>query len=387
MKVLSFSYCFPNSSNKNWGIFVFQRLSALAHFQDFKVCSPVPWFPLLKSGDRGKKNEQEMWEGLETHRPRFFYIPGFLKNQDAGFYAKGIRKWLLNLCEEWKPDILDAHFVWPDGVGVSLLAQELGIPYVITLRGKLYECIKISSQKKQCARALKNAAAIISVSGLMAEEALKLGVDKDRIHIIPNGVDKDTFFIQDKVQCRKILDLPLDKRLLVTVAHLGHRKGHHEVIQALAGLPEDVCLILVGGAAQGGTPEKLRAVAVEAGVEHRLILPGPQPYGRVPLYFCAADASVLASYREGCPNAVLESLACGTPVVASNVGAVRDILPDPAAGRVVPPRQVEPLKKALADVLNTGWNPEEVINSSRVRSWKQVAETVNKVFEDIQENR
>jgi glycosyltransferase involved in cell wall biosynthesis len=383
MKILSFSYCFPNHTNKNWGVFVFQRIAGVAKIEDIKVCSPVPWFPLLTPGKSINGNEKEILNGLEIHRPHFFYTPKVFKNYDARFYARGIRTWFLKLCNEWKPDILDAHFVWPDGVGVSLLARELGIPYVITLRGKLYECLKIPSQTKQCADALKNAAAVISVSGLMAEEALRLGVDKDRIHIIPNGVDKDTFFIQDKVQCRKALDLPLDKRLLVTIAHLGHRKGHHEVIQALAGLPEDVCLILVGGAAQGGTPEKLRAVAVEAGVEHRLILPGPQPYKRVPLYFCAADASVLASYREGCPNAVLESLACGTPVVASDVGAVRDILPDPAAGRIVPPRSVESLKDAITDVLGHEWIPENVVKSSRIRSWSQVAEEVQKVFKDL----
>jgi len=113
---------------------------------------------------------------------------------------------------------------------------------------------------------------------------------------------------------------------------------------------------------------------------------GPQPYDRVPLYFCAADASVLASYREGCPNAVLESLACGTPVEARDVGAVQDILPVPDAGRIVPPRSVEPLKDDIADVRSHEWNPEHVVKSSNVKSWSQVAEEVQKVFKDILEN-
>ncbi len=169
-------------------------------------------------------------------------------------------------------------------------------------------------------------------------------------------------------------------RLLVTVAHLGHRKGHHEAIRALAGLPADIRLVIVGGPAQGGTAEQLREVARQAGVEQRLILPGPQPYEKVPLYFAAADASVLASYREGCPNAVLESLACGTPVVATDVGAVPDILPVPAAGRIVPAEQVEPLRAALAEVLDTNWNAEEVVAQSGVRSWDEVAGEVQRVF-------
>ncbi|MFA5904975.1 MAG: glycosyltransferase [Desulfobacula sp.] len=383
MKILSFSYCFPNPANKNWGIFVFQRIAALSRLEDLKMCSPVPWFPFIGQDIKNENPENKLWNGLEVHRPKFFYIPGVFKNSDAWFYAKGLKKWVSELCRQWRPDLLDAHFVWPDGVGVSLIARELGIPYTITLRGKLYECIKIESQKRQCSHALKNAAAVISVSGLLAQEAIKLGAAEDQVHIIPNGVDKSIFFIKDKQACRQALGLPLDKKILVTVAHLGHRKGHHEVIRALAALPEDTRLVLVGGSAQGGTRDELKTLAASVGVEDRLIFTGPQPYDRVSQYFSAADASVLASYREGCPNAVLESLACGTPVVASDVGAVPDILPVPDAGRIVPSRQVESLKNALSEVLNRDWCPETVLAKSRVRSWDEVAEDVQKVFENI----
>lgn len=360
---------------------MFQRISALARLESVKVCSPVPWFPFLAGKQAG--DVQENWNGLEVFRPKFFYTPKILKNQDARFYATGIKDYVADLCRDWRPDILDAHFVWPDGVGVSLIARKLGIPYVITLRGKLYECIKVASQKQQCADALKNAAAVISVSGWMADEAIQLGVNKDRIFIIPNGVDKDIFQIRDKKACRRELGLPLDKRLLVTVAHLGHRKGHHEVIQALAGLPEDVFLILVGGAAQDGSPETIMKVAKSFGVENRVMLAGPQPYEQVARYFSASDASVLASYREGCPNAVLESLACGTPVVATDVGAVRDILPVPDAGCIVPRKQAGPLRDAIKEVLSGKWEPERVLLQSKVRSWDQVALEAESVFQKI----
>jgi len=380
MRVLSFSYCFPNRVNPTWGVFIAQRLAALSQREKLQVCSPVPWFPVLSArrGDPGPAKES--WNGLKVYRPRFFYFPGVFKNHDARFYAWGLSRWLRKFCQFWRPDVLDAHFVWPDGVGVALLAKELKIPYIITLRGKLYECLPISSQREQCATALQRASAVISVSGQLAEEARKLGVSDDRLVIIPNGIDRDYFHSRDKRTCRKELGLPVDGRLLVTVAHLGHRKGHHEVIRALAGLPDDVRLVIVGGPAQGGTPEMLRAVAMEVGVEDRLILPGHQPYEKVPIYFSAADASVLASYREGCPNAVLESLACGTPVVASDVGAVRDILSAPETGRIVPPRKVGPLRKALADVLDHQWNSAEIVKTSGVKSWDEVAQKVQKVL-------
>ncbi|WP_321495886.1 glycosyltransferase [uncultured Desulfobacter sp.] len=380
MKVLSFSYCFPTQANPNWGIFVFQRTNALAKFVDLKVCSPVPWFPFLAPGG---KTAHGNWKGLEISRPRFFYTPKFFKNNDARFYARGILPWVKKLCLNWQPDILDSHFIWPDGVAVSLIAQDLGIPYVITLRGKLFECMKEPSQVRQCTQALKKASAVISVSSGLAETAIELGADPSRMSVIPNGVDAQNFNIKEKNACRKSLGLPEDKKILVTVAHLGHRKGHHEVIRALAGLPENVCLVLVGGPAQGGTPETIMAEAEKSGVKKRIILTGPQSYDQVARYFSAADASVLASYREGCPNAVLESLACGTPVVATDVGAVRDILPVPGAGCIVPRKEVEPLKNGLKEVLAAKWDPESVIKASKVRSWEQVALDVQAVFRTI----
>jgi len=380
VKVLSFSYCFPNETNPNWGIFIFQRIKALSKFADLQVCSPVPWFPFLAPGARSTTGN---WKGLGVSRPRFFYTPKIFKNNDARFYAKGILPWVKKLCRTWQPDILDAHFIWPDGVGVSLIAKDLGVPYVITLRGKLFECMKEPSQVRQCAEALKGAAAVISVSSGLAEAAIELGTDPARLIVIPNGVDAENFHIKDKKACRKSLGLPGDKKILVTVAHLGHRKGHHEVIRALAGLPEDVCLVLVGGPAQGGTHETIMAEAEKSDVEKRIILAGPQPYDQVAQYFSAADASVLASYREGCPNAVLESLACGTPVVATDVGAVRDILPVPGAGCIVPRKQVGPLRDGIAKVLSTKWDTESVLEASKVRSWDQVALEVATVFQKI----
>ncbi len=361
-------------------MFVYQRLAALAQLEDVKVCSPAPWFPVLKkntSNDYAQKCQE-----LTVYRPGFFYFPGFMKNSDAWLYARGLKAWFKTLCETWKPDILDAHFIWPDGVGVALLAKELGIPYVITLRGKIYECLKVPSQTRQCAEALQGATAVISVSSKMADEALSLGASKDRVFVIPNGVNLEQFKPQDKLECRELLGLSADIRYLVTVAHLGHRKGHHEVIQALRYLPENVNLIIVGGAAQGDTPEKLQAVARDAGVADRLILADRQPYDQIPLYYNAADASVLASYREGCPNVVLESLACGTPVVATDVGAVSDILPVPDTGCIVPVQEIESLGDAIADVLSRSWNAADVVRDSGVCSWTQVAADVRTVLRD-----
>jgi len=381
MKVLSFSYCFPSAIQPTWGLFVKQRLAALAETVELQVASPVPVFPFLSHWRKIPKLLREQYDGLTVHRPRFFYFPALLKSWDGRFYARGLMPWLKNLLRQWQPDLLDAHFIWPDGVGVSLLARSFALPYVITLRGKIYPCLEIPSQRRQCADALKNAAAVISVSNDMAEVARQLGVSNDRLYVIPNGVDTSIFQPRDKTTARRMLGLWENGRLIVTVAHLGPRKGHWEVVRALSRLPDDVRLVIVGGDTEGDKNERaLRGLINQLNLNDRVLLPGWQSYDKIPWYFSAADVSVLASYREGCPNVVLESLACGTPVIAAKVGAVSDLLSVPENGRIIPPRDVDALTTALRDVLASRWSTDIISHTKAVKSWHNVAKEIENVF-------
>lgn len=384
MKVLSFSYCFPSQARPSWGVFVLQRLAALARQPEveLRVVAPVPVFPVWSRWRGPLPDPYERPSGLTVHRPRFFYVPGALKWLDGPLYGRGLRRWFEEFARKWQPDVLDAHFVWPDGVGVARLARDVGLPLTITLRGWLYEAMRYPRILRQCVTAMHQASAIISVSTHLAETAAELGVPSGKIHVIANGVDTDRFFPRDKIDARRQLGLPTDGRLLVTVAHLGPRKGHHEVLRALAGLPDDVRLVLVGSdvRGRGRNATALRQMIHRLQMDDRAILVGQQPYDRVPAYFNAADISVLASYREGCPNVVLESLASGTPVVASRVGGVSDMIEDGCNGRIVPPRQAEPLARAIRQLLDDPPSERQVRCSSAVRSWNEVAGDVRDVL-------
>lgn len=423
MKLLSFSYCFPHAAAPNWGVFVERRLAALGRRPgvELQVVSPVPSFPLVTRWRRGVVPACEQWHGLVVHRPPFFCLPGLFKSLDARFYARGARRWLESRCQVGercqvsgdrcqegergglarlsaranapltpdtcnltpsigRPDVLDAHFIWPDGVAVSLLARRLGLPYVITLRGKIYPCLEVASQRRQCAEALRGAAAVMSVDRRMADVACELGAAPDRVSVIPNGVDLERFRLADRQAARRRLGLPVQGRLLVTVAHLGVRKGHREALAALARLPEDVRLLLVGGGLQRGDADGLRRLAGTLGVGQRLLLAGVQPPERIPDYFAAADVGLLASYREGCPNAVLECLACGRPVVATDVGAVPDLIEPGRNGEIVPVRDVEALTAALSKVLDREWDDDAIRRSPAVRSWDDVAGEVHQLI-------
>ncbi len=384
MKILSFSYCFPNHFNPAWGVFVQQRLAALAKQADVQVVSPAAWFPGTTWSRGTSGPASEVWDGLQVHRPRFLCVPKVLKSMDGRFYRASLQRWLDHFLVDWRPDILDAHFIWPDGVGVARLAKRVKLPYSITLRGKIYPCLEIPAQRRQCIDALKKADQVISVDPRMAEVAEKLGVSPARIEVIPNGVDLNRFQRGDRVAARRQLGLPIDARLIVTVAHLGQRKGHHESIAALRSLPQDVKLVLVGGAGPlGGDGSDLRQLADSLGVADRLIIAGKQSHERVPKYYQAADISVLASWREGCPNTVLESLACGIPVVATDVGSVSCMIEDGVNGRIVPVRDVQRLTDGIQDVLVLGPSPHQVRHSPAVRSWDAVASDVLQTFHNV----
>lgn len=384
LKILSFSYCFPNEANPAWGVFVRQRVGALGKLADLQVVSPVPAFPILSRFRSSVGPVRDSVGELTVHRPRFFYFPGVFKSLDGRFYARGLGGWLEEFLGGWKADLLDAHFAWPDGVGVSLLAKRVGLPYTITLRGKIYPCLDIPSQRRQCAEALCGAAGVISVSKAMANVAMELGVPSERIHVIPNGVDTEIFKPRDKSAARRKLSLPAKGRIIVTVAHLGPRKGHHETVRALSHLAEDVKLVLVGAdPAAGKNIRALRGLIDSLGLTQRVIFAGRQPYEKIPLYFNAADLSVLASYREGCPNVVLESLASGTAVVASDVGAAADLIVSPEDGRIVPPQNVDKLAEAMNEMLERRKNVASKVPADAVNSWSKVADDVFRVFTRI----
>jgi glycosyltransferase involved in cell wall biosynthesis len=171
---------------------------------------------------------------------------------------------------------------------------------------------------------------MLAVSAALKRDMVALGLPEARIRVHYTGVDLDRFRpVADRKAAKAALGVT--GPLLLSIGALIPRKSHDLTIRALAELP-DVTLMIAG---KGPEEEALMALARDIGVADRVRLLGPQPHEALPALAAAADVGVLVSSSEGLANAWVESLACGTPLVLSDVGGARELVDRPDAGRIV----------------------------------------------------
>jgi len=248
----------------------------------------------------------------------------------------------------WQPDLIDAHYLYPDGVAAAWLARRLHVPFVMTARGTDVNVLAaLARPGKRIAEAAQQAHAVIAVSQALKAKMIDLGIDAGKVTVLRNGVDFDVFGLEDRASARARLQLPADGRLLVCVGNLLPEKGQAFALESLARLPAHR-LLIVG---DGPLRRSLAALAEQLGLASRVMFRSALPQRELRHVYAAADALLLTSTREGWPNVVLEAIACGTPVVACEVGAVRDIITHPQMGCIVAGRDVATFAAAIETVL------------------------------------
>jgi glycosyltransferase involved in cell wall biosynthesis len=245
-------------------------------------------------------------------------------------------------------DLIDAHYFYPDGVAAVLLGRSLGKPVVITARGTDVNLIPAYRVPRRLVNwAAARAAGLAAVSEALRERLIELGVPGSRVQVLRNGVDLELFAPQDRAIARRELGLDADRPIVLSVGSLIPVKAVDLVMRAVAALPKAI-LVVVG---DGPDKPKLQRLAQELSLEERVRFLGSMAQPRLASAYNAADVLVLASAREGFPNVLLEALACGTPVVAAAVGGAREIVREPAAGRLVNERTPAAIAAALCALL------------------------------------
>ena len=336
MKILTFSTLYPNAESPGHGIFVETRLRhLLADFDSVsaKVVAPVPWFPFKSQrfGTYGKfaqVPQAEHRNGIAVAHPRYLRLPKIGMTSTPYLLAKASLPILQNvICNGFDFDIIDAHYFFPDGVAAAMLGKKLNKPVVVTARGSDINLIStFPVPRKMILHATRDIAASITVSEGLKSRMIELGAEPGKIHVLRNGVDLTLFRPVDRdIERRR---LGWRTKILLSVGNLLELKGHHLVIEALKSLP-DYRLVIVGS---GTEAQSLCDCAQTHAVADRVDFVSSIPQDQLRNYYGAADALILASSREGWANVLLESVACGTPVIATKVGGNPEVISTTDAG-------------------------------------------------------
>ncbi len=331
VRLLTFSSLYPNAAQPNHGVFVENRLRHLLGSGEAEstVLAPVPWFP-LRGGPAAPPRETR--HGIALHHPRFLAAPGIgMATNPLALYRAAARTLDRLIAEGLRFDAIDGHYLYPDGVAAVRLGRRYGKPVVLTARGSdTSQWPDYLLPGRMIRWAIAKADALIAVSAGLRDGLLALGAAPAKVTVLRNGVDLDAFRpVADRDAARAALGL--SGPTLVSVGGLIERKRLHLTIEALCDLPGHT-LLLIG---QGPEQAALEALAQRLGVAGRVRFLGPKPHAELPLYYTAADVMVLASSREGWANVLLESMACGTPAIATPAWGMDEAIAAPEAGRVL----------------------------------------------------
>ncbi|MGL5837124.1 MAG: glycosyltransferase [Sphingorhabdus sp.] len=376
MRVLSLSTLYPSSALPNFGRFVELSLDAAETMGEAEIVriSPngLPPWPLAHIlpayRNRARLPVEDIWHDHPVLRPPFSLFPGLAPAGNATTIAKAVLALVRKLHAEQPFDLIDAQFFWPDGPAAMQIAKALGLPFSIKARGAdIHYWTKIAGCSEQIILAAQKASGLLAVSEAIKADIVALGVDPTKICVHRTGIDRSLFYVpaEPRADLRQRIDLPVDGPLLVSVGALIARKGQSLVIDALHDLPR-ARLVLIG---EGEDRARLNALASERLVTDRVHFLGSLSHGDIARHVQAADIAVLPSSSEGLANAWIEALACGTPLVITDVGGAQEVLKEPMAGRIVE-RNAKAIAQAAQSLLANPPTREVVAATVADYSWK-----------------
>jgi len=373
LRVLVVTKLFPNSVRPSFSVFNRLQMVALNQFCNVDVRATVPWFPFAGAFRRWSEAGQfvdvpaeERIDELNVLHPRFIAIPKVARASAPFLYAASLWPRLRRL--RGQVDVVLGCWAFPDGLAAIQLAEWLGAASVVKVHGSdLNVLAKNPTVRRLLNRGLPKADRLVAVSRPLAERAIELGVDRKRIEIVSNGVDRAVFKLRDREEARRDLELPF-KSLVLYVGRLDRAKGVLDLLDAfqnLAAKQPDLNLALVGNG-----PEMERCRQVAAQLPGRIFLPGALAMPKVAQWIAASDILTLPSWNEGTPNVVLEAFACGRRVVATDVGGIPDVVTSSTLGTLIPARSPIALADALVEAVKAPYDPIPISHAAPY-SWPE----------------
>lgn len=378
--VVFFSNSFPNHLQPHRGVFVEQRITAASSRVNPIIVCPLPWVPDLSMLKRFKSKyifamipREYDYKGFHVYSPKYPVIP------KVPWISPWFMAWfsypVLRKLKAIRPiDVINAQNAFPEGIAAVWLGKKLGIPVVISALGSdINDAAGSRLRLTMTRKSLQQARQVTAVSRMLKDKIIGMGVEPQRVHYIPNGVDRTLFKHMDRFTCRRHLGLDDRTGLLLFVGKFRTVKGVEYLLEALFLLEKqhklDFNTVLIGS---GPLEERYRRIVEDCGLKKRVRFAGNRKHEEICIWMSAADLFCLPSLREGMPNVILEALACGCPVVASSVGGIPDII-DSGSGILVPPADPEGLAQAIVRGFHTAWDTGLIRRSVRDLTWENAA--------------
>ncbi len=379
MRVAVVTQYFPTSAAPWAGHSAYQTLRHLARCCELKVFYPEAVYPKLVRPRTGGKVIDRTWQPDEVSAEYIPYpvLPVVSRPLNGGM----IFRRLLPHVRAWKPDVILNYVVYPDGYAAVRMGEVLGVPVVLTAIGSDLNRIPDAFCKRLTRAALQRATFTTTVSEDLLRTARGLGADAARSAAILNGCDTAVFRPRDRREARAALDVPHHAEVVLYAGRLDVRKGLRELIEAVAELrmkhPALLCYLL------GDGPDKpvLQQAIERQGLQDVVRFVPAAPTAMVAQWMAACDLFTLPSYKEGCPNVVLEALASGRPVVAAHVGGIPELM-DERSGALVPPQDGAALERALEATLSRTWFADEIAGQHH-RNWADVSADLMRTLESV----
>ena len=386
MRILTFTTLYPNAVSPQFGIFVETRLRKLVGSGQLsaRVMAPCPWFPFTnqrfgKYAAFAQIPRFEERHGLVIDHPRYPLIPKVgMTITPFMLFAATLPSLRRQIACGQDFDAIDAHYMYPDGVAAVMLGLALNRPVAVTCRGSDINAIsKYRFPRQQITWAAKRAAAVVTVSEGLRAGLTAMGIHVANVRVLRNGVDLDLFYPVERQIARSRLGLV--GRVLVSVGNLVQLKGHDLIIKALVDLPSTTLLVV------GRGPERiaLEGLARKVGVADRVRFLEPLPQEQLRDIYGAADALVLASSTEGWPNVLLESMACGTPVIATDIPVAREIVGTPEVGQLLRERTPESIAQSVEMLLASPRDGRAIRAYAERFSWDHTTIGQLQMFDEI----
>lgn len=375
MRLIFLSNVFPNPLAPGKGTFNSSLVSTLALRDTVRVISPVSWTDQLRRKGTLPRDTTELGTNLTANFPTYYFTPRLFRSWYGDFMNWSIGPTVARAIAEIQPQAFLSYWAHPDGDVAVRHARRIGVPALTMVGGSDVLLLARSGlRRRRILQVLQRSDRILAVSDDIANRLERDGISHEKIRVIRRGVEQRLFFLDSQAEARTRLGLPAARKIVIAVGRLVGVKGFDRLILALKQLAdrgEDLLGFILGtGELQGSLQKQIETL----GLQEKVFLPGNQTQERLADWYRAADLTLLTSWSEGVPNVLLESIACGTPFVATNVGGVAEIA-DPQWDRLVPAGDVTALAGAIGEQLH---RPRLMNQSRRYQpiSWEASADLI-----------